>query len=74
MNVTYEPLNNSVEWKKKYRYVWFSLNRQSLILGISDNSSAMYPRAEYSCEVVSPDVMKTKLEESRKREMAGNKL
>ena len=82
LDAEYEPLNDTVTWKKEYAKTWFYLHRQSLTLEISPYwlpnifkyENPVRTNGRYSCEVVSRRAMKDKLEESRKREMAGNKL
>ena len=71
-NAEYEPLNNKITWRGTVGS--WTLNRQSLYLNIYHWASPLPFDFNYSCKVVSPKVMRAKLEESRERETAGNKL
>ena len=71
-NAEYEPLNNKITWRGTVGS--WTLNRQSLYLNIYEWASPLPFDEYYSCKVVSPKVMRAKLEESRERETAGNKL
>ena len=68
---TYTALNDKISWSSMWTK--FTLDRRSLELKITTYFEPIRVFA-YGCELVSPDMMKTKLEESRKRETAGNKL